>query len=71
MNGLAEIHQMAYLGSSLCCVGALAGLSSQKTSRLGNALGMVGPLVLSIKLNCVYQFNELTTKKYLTLKKKA
>lgn len=40
--GYPEIHQMAYLGSSLCCVGALAGLSSQTTSRLGNALGMVG-----------------------------
>jgi len=29
----------------LCCVGALAGLSSQKkkkTSRLGNTLGMIG-----------------------------
>lgn len=33
---------MAYLGASLCCVGALAGLASQKTSRLGNALGMIG-----------------------------
>lgn len=40
-QNLAEIHQMAYLASSLCCVGALAGLSSQKTSRLGNALGIV------------------------------
>merc|ERR1711994_948160 len=27
---------------SLCCVGALAGLSSQPTARLGNALGMIG-----------------------------
>ena len=34
--GYGEIHQMAYLASSLCCVGALAGLSSQSTSRLGN-----------------------------------
>ncbi|CAG2121974.1 unnamed protein product, partial [Medioppia subpectinata] len=33
---------MTYLGASLCCVGALAGLSSQKTSRLGNTLGMIG-----------------------------
>lgn len=41
MSNLPEIHQMAYLASSLCCVGALAGLSSQKTSRLGNTLGMV------------------------------
>ncbi|UYV60415.1 NNT [Cordylochernes scorpioides] len=42
LAGYSEVHQMAYLASSLCCVGALAGLSSQKTSRLGNALGMVG-----------------------------
>lgn len=34
--------QMMYLGSGLCCVGALAGLSAQGTSRLGNALGMMG-----------------------------
>lgn len=34
--------QMMYLGSGLCCVGALAGLSNQKTARLGNALGMIG-----------------------------
>jgi len=33
---------MAYLASSLCCVGALAGLSTQPTARLGNALGMIG-----------------------------
>merc|ERR1712088_50497 len=40
--GYPEVHQMAYLASSLCCVGALAGLSGQKTARLGNALGMIG-----------------------------
>lgn len=40
--GYPEIHQMAYLAASLCCVGALAGLSNQKTSRLGNTLGMIG-----------------------------
>lgn len=33
---------MMYLGSGLCCVGALAGLSNQKTARLGNTLGMMG-----------------------------
>ncbi|XP_054271964.1 NAD(P) transhydrogenase, mitochondrial-like [Macrosteles quadrilineatus] len=42
MQGYPEIHQMASLASSLCCVGALAGLSSQQTSRLGNNLGMIG-----------------------------
>ncbi|CAI2357199.1 unnamed protein product [Caenorhabditis sp. 36 PRJEB53466] len=36
------IHSYAYLGSSLCCVGALAGLSSQTTARVGNALGIIG-----------------------------
>lgn len=39
MKGYSDIHQMAYLASSLCCVGALAGLSHQTTSRAGNALG--------------------------------
>lgn len=42
LNGLPEIHQAAYLAASLCCVGALAGLASQKTSRMGNNLGMIG-----------------------------
>ncbi|XP_052260057.1 NAD(P) transhydrogenase, mitochondrial-like [Dreissena polymorpha] len=37
-----DIHQMTYLAASLCCVGALTGLSSQTTCRLGNALGMIG-----------------------------
>merc|ERR1712226_1110935 len=41
-QGYPEIPKMAYLTSSLCCVGALAGLSSQPTARLGNALGMIG-----------------------------
>ncbi len=38
-GGYSEVNSLAYLGSSLCCVGALAGLSNQKTARLGNALG--------------------------------
>lgn len=41
-TGSPSAHSLAYLGSSLCCVGALGGLSSQKTARLGNALGMTG-----------------------------
>ncbi|KAK6033422.1 putative NAD(P) transhydrogenase subunit beta [Ostertagia ostertagi] len=41
-SGAPCAHSLAYLGSSLCCVGALAGLSSQKTARVGNALGMTG-----------------------------
>lgn len=42
MSGLSEVNQIAYLASSLCCVAALAGLSSQKTARLGNTLGILG-----------------------------
>ncbi|VVC32615.1 DHS-like NAD/FAD-binding domain,NAD(P) transhydrogenase, alpha subunit, C-terminal,NADP [Cinara cedri] len=42
MNGLPEIHNFAALGSSLCCIGAIASLSSQKTARFGNNLGMIG-----------------------------
>lgn len=41
LKGYPEVHQMAYLASSLCCVGALAGLSSQGSARKGNYLGMV------------------------------
>ena len=39
MAGYPDIDQLAYLASSLCCVGALGGLSTQSTSRQGNALG--------------------------------
>lgn len=39
LAGYPDIDQMAYLASSLCCVGALAGLSTQTSSRQGNALG--------------------------------
>ncbi|KAI6180450.1 Alanine dehydrogenase PNT and NAD(P) transhydrogenase domain containing protein [Aphelenchoides besseyi] len=41
-SGFAEAHHFAALASSLCCVGALAGLSNQRTARLGNALGICG-----------------------------
>ncbi|MPC34716.1 NAD(P) transhydrogenase, mitochondrial [Portunus trituberculatus] len=41
-SGYPESHQMAYLAASLCCVGALGGLSNQSTCRLGNTLGMIG-----------------------------
>merc|ERR1711892_1456160 len=40
--GYPEVHQMGYLASGLCCIGALGGLSAQPTARLGNALGMMG-----------------------------
>ena len=42
MHGFTDIQQMGYLAASLCCVGALTGLASQSTARVGNALGIVG-----------------------------
>lgn len=41
-SGYAGIYQMGYLASSLCCIGGIAGLASQKTARVGNALGIIG-----------------------------
>lgn len=42
MAGYADMHQMLYLGSSLCCIGAIGGLATQSTARTGNALGIIG-----------------------------
>uniref|UniRef100_A0A0A9ZAR2 NAD(P) transhydrogenase, mitochondrial n=1 Tax=Lygus hesperus TaxID=30085 RepID=A0A0A9ZAR2_LYGHE len=42
MYGYPEMHSLASLAASLCCVGALAGLSSQATARAGNNLGIIG-----------------------------
>ena len=43
-QGYPEVHQMAYLTSGLCCIGALGGLSAQPTARLGANLGTLGLL---------------------------
>ena len=40
--GYAEMTSMAYLSSSLCCIGAIASLATQSTARMGNMLGVVG-----------------------------
>ena len=37
-----EIHKMAYLASAICCISSIAGLSQVESSRMGNALGIVG-----------------------------
>lgn len=39
---LSRFPHFLTTGASLCCVGALSGLSSQSSSRLGNALGIIG-----------------------------
>jgi len=40
--GYTGIEQVGFLASSVCCLLALAGLSSQTTSRIGNAFGIIG-----------------------------
>jgi NAD(P) transhydrogenase len=40
--GFSSVYSMGYLASSLCCIGGITGLSSQKTARFGNALGQIG-----------------------------
>ncbi|XP_078600672.1 NAD(P) transhydrogenase, mitochondrial-like [Branchiostoma floridae x Branchiostoma japonicum] len=42
MMGYPEMYNLTCLGASLCCVGALTGLAHQTTSRVGNALGIIG-----------------------------
>jgi NAD(P) transhydrogenase len=39
---IADINQMAYLASSICCILSLGGLSHQTTARFGNAMGILG-----------------------------
>ena len=52
---MADIHQMAYLASSLCCLGALGGLSSQSTARVG----YLSYLILS-NIMCVMTYVSLS-----------
>ncbi|CAM9384153.1 unnamed protein product [Heterosigma akashiwo] len=40
--GCAEVDTVASVAAGLCCVGGIGGLSSQKTARMGNVLGMSG-----------------------------
>jgi NAD(P) transhydrogenase len=42
LAGYNEAHQMAFLASSTLCIGAIGGLASQSTARMGNMLGIVG-----------------------------
>ena len=35
LGSSAHIDQAAYLAASLCCIGSLTGLASQKTARIG------------------------------------
>jgi NAD(P) transhydrogenase len=40
--GFTDLHEWGYLASSISCIGALGGLASPETARVGNCLGMLG-----------------------------
>ena len=42
LAGFKEASAIAASISALCCIGGIAGLSTQKTARLGNISGMAG-----------------------------
>jgi len=42
LTGFKEASAVAASVSALCCIGGIAGLSTQRTARLGNVLGMSG-----------------------------
>lgn len=54
--GYTGIYSMGYLIASLCCIGGISGLASQKTSRLGNALGNIGVSSGIVTALCALKF---------------
>jgi len=42
MLGFPHMEAMTYVTGSLCCVGGIGGLATQRTAKFGNALGMMG-----------------------------
>lgn len=55
-TGMVSVYQMGYLAASLCCIGGITGLSSQSTSRIGNALGIIGVSTGVVTALCALNF---------------
>lgn len=55
-TGASAVFQLSYLASSLCCIGGITGLSSQKTSRVGAALGGIGVISGVVTALCALNF---------------
>lgn len=55
-SGASAVYQMGYLAASLCCIGGINGLSTQKTSRIGNSLGIIGVSSGIITALCALNF---------------
>jgi NAD(P) transhydrogenase len=52
----ATVYEMGYLAASLACIGGITGLASQSTSRIGNALGIMGITTGVITALCQLSF---------------
>ncbi len=55
-SGVVSVFQMGYLAASLCCIGGITGLSSQASSRVGNALGIMGVSTGIVTALCALNF---------------
>eukprot|EP01054_Gregarina_sp_Poly1_P011412 Gregarina_sp_Poly_1__11411@NODE_971_length_5523_cov_1002_928152_g687_i0_p1_GENE_NODE_971_length_5523_cov_1002_928152_g687_i0NODE_971_length_5523_cov_1002_928152_g687_i0_p1_ORF_typecomplete_len1046_score148_76PNTB/PF02233_16/6_4PNTB/PF02233_16/2_3e184AlaDh_PNT_C/PF01262_21/1_3e64AlaDh_PNT_N/PF05222_15/2_1e36AlaDh_PNT_N/PF05222_15/2_7e02PNTB_4TM/PF12769_7/3e33PNTB_4TM/PF12769_7/2_7e03PNTB_4TM/PF12769_7/1_5e03PNTB_4TM/PF12769_7/2_9e03PNTB_4TM/PF12769_7/3_4e03PNTB_4TM/PF12769_7/8e02AdoHcyase_NAD/PF0 len=50
---------LTYLAASLCCISAIGGLATQKSSRHGNAMGMIG---IGLGIVCTFGLIEINFK---------
>ena len=53
---MVSVYQMGYLAASLSCIGGITGLASQATSRVGNALGIIGVSTGVVTALCALNF---------------
>lgn len=65
--GALSVYQMGYLAASLSCIGGITGLASQSTSRIGNALGIIGVSTGVITALCSLNFSTPLLAQALTL----
>ena len=56
LSGASAVYSMGYLASALCCIGGINGLSTQKTARIGNALGVIGVTSGIVTALCALNF---------------
>ncbi|ORX38067.1 NAD(P) transhydrogenase beta subunit-domain-containing protein [Kockovaella imperatae] len=66
-TGLDGLVQAGYFLSTLLSIGALTGLSSQSTARVGNALGMLGVLIGVVASLFAVGFDKETVAQALAL----
>ncbi|KAI5305848.1 acetyl-coenzyme-A carboxylase [Ascosphaera pollenicola] len=66
-TGAAGVIQAGYLVSSLLCIASISGLSSQKTARRGNTLGVLGVITGVLASLLAVGFDEKTIVQFLAV----